>query len=166
MTMKEKKKEMLQMSHVSRCNAFSSSFALISNSQSNWKNISVLLNRDPHYEANLVPKGGYTAIFLDRSSFQSHKEAEATRPSVRWGSCDIRSKWGEMWIQCACRSDPECIFYSFHEAINAVQTTLSEESCGRVHSHEGSSSSGGPLAARPEFISWVKAKFYIIFVCN
>lgn len=93
----------------------------------------------------------YSSIALHSSRIKKLKrrvplsdEAAATR-AVNEGKCEFSAPVNP--IQNAF------FFSSLHEAINAVQTTLSEESCGRVHSHESSSSSSGPLAIRPEFIS-------------
>lgn len=105
----------------------------------------------------------YSSIALHSSRIKKLKrrvplsdEAAATR-AVNEGKCEFSAPVN--LIQNA-------FFYSFHEAINAVQTTLSEELCGRVHSHESSSSSGKLLASRPEFISCVKAKFcYFYYFC-
>lgn len=104
MTMKGKKRNVAKKnqtsgaSHISRDGAFSSSFALISNCQSNWKNISVLLNRDPHHEANLGPEAAmqlYSSIALHSSRIKKLKrrvplsdEAAATR-AVNEGKCEF-----------------------------------------------------------------------------
>lgn len=100
----------------------------------------------------------YSSISLHSSRIKKLKrrvplsDEAATTGAVNEGKCEFSAPVNP--IQNA-------FFYSFHEAVNTVQTTLSEESCGRVHSHESSSSSSssGPLTGRPEFISCVKAKF-------